>query len=332
MKNDEMPLMVSIRCTAYNHEPYIRQCLDGIVMQHTNFRFEAIVHDDASTDGTANIIREYAERYPDIIKPIYEVENQWSKGRLALRKIVDSACKGKYIANCECDDYWTDPLKLQKQVDFLEANPEYSMCFHAVNHVENGRIVGNDRHFERDCDVKPNIIIHEGGLYCPFCSMVYRREYMDDWPRFRQIADVGDGPLAILLSLRGKVRYFTAIMGCYRIMSSGSWSEMNNKNSEKFYKHYLTGHKWYKELDEYTGGVYRDDIYHRICMTSVTLYKNGVISKNELLKNFSHLSLGKDKIHHCFTFLICEYPFIYNCGHFIMNNIRRIKIWQKKKN
>lgn len=123
---DTSPLMVSIRCITYNHEPYIRQCLEGFVMQKTNFRFEAIVHDDASTDGTADIIREYAEKYPDIIKPILETENQYSKHDGSLNRIMNEACKGKYMAICEGDDYWTDPRKIQLQVDFLESHPDYS--------------------------------------------------------------------------------------------------------------------------------------------------------------------------------------------------------------
>ena len=94
MDNDE--LMVSIRCLAYNHEPYIRQCLEGFIMQKTNFRFEAVVHDDASTDGTVAIIREYAEKYPNIIKPIYETQNQYSKHDGSLGRIMSAACTGKY--------------------------------------------------------------------------------------------------------------------------------------------------------------------------------------------------------------------------------------------
>jgi GNAT superfamily N-acetyltransferase len=128
--------MVVIRCTVYNHEPYLRDCLEGFVMQQTNFPFVAIVHDDASTDGSAAIIREYEEKYPDIIKPIYETENQYSKRDGSLGRIMSAAIEAtgaKYVAMCEGDDYWTDPLKLQKQVDFMEANPEYSMCFHKVN-------------------------------------------------------------------------------------------------------------------------------------------------------------------------------------------------------
>ena len=130
------PLMVTIRCITYNHAPYIRQCLEGFVIQKTNFRFEAIVHDDASTDGTADIIREYAEKYPDIIKPIYETENQYSKHDGSLRRIMDAHMHGKYVALCEGDDYWIDPLKLQKQVDFLEANPEYGLVHTYFNYVD----------------------------------------------------------------------------------------------------------------------------------------------------------------------------------------------------
>lgn len=115
MDNTEQP-MVSIKCLVYNHAPYLRQCLDGFVMQKTNFRFEAIVHDDCSTDGSQEIIKEYAAKYPDIIKPIYETENQYSKHDGSLSRIIYKHIRGKYIAHCEGDDYWTDPNKLQLQV------------------------------------------------------------------------------------------------------------------------------------------------------------------------------------------------------------------------
>lgn len=135
------PLMVTIRCITYNHEPYIRQCLEGFVMQKTNFRFEAIVHDDASTDGTADIIREFADKYPGIIKPIFETENQYSKHDGSIRRIMDAHTHGKYVAICEGDDYWIDPLKLQKQVDYMDSHPSCSMCF-------TGAMVKFDESFE----------------------------------------------------------------------------------------------------------------------------------------------------------------------------------------
>ena len=128
---DGKEIMVTIRCITYNHELYIRQCLDGFVMQKTNFRFIAIVHDDASTDGNADIIKEYAKKYPDIIHPILQTENQHSKGFKEAKEMLINLClQSKYVAYCEGDDYWTDPLKLQKQFDFMEANPEYAACFH----------------------------------------------------------------------------------------------------------------------------------------------------------------------------------------------------------
>lgn len=124
----EMFPLVTIRCLVYNHEPYLRQCLEGFVMQKTNFPFEVVVHDDASTDGSVAIIREYAEKYPSIIKPIYETENQYSKHDGSIRRIMNEHMRGKYVAMCEGDDYWTNPLKLQMQVDFLEKNREYVFC------------------------------------------------------------------------------------------------------------------------------------------------------------------------------------------------------------
>ena len=129
---DKRPL-VAIHCFVYNHEPYLRDCFEGFVMQQTNFPFVAIVHDDASTDNSAAIIREYEEKYPHIFKPIYETENQYSKRDGSIDRIMNEAIEAtgaKYVAMCEGDDYWTDPLKLQKQVDFMETNPEYVLCCH----------------------------------------------------------------------------------------------------------------------------------------------------------------------------------------------------------
>lgn len=131
----EYPVMVSIRCATYNHVNYIRKCLEGFVMQQTTFPFEAIVHDDASTDGTTEIVREFAEKYPDIIKPIVETENVWSRHDGSLTQIFMENIKGKYIAPCDGDDYWTDPLKLQKQVDFLESHPDYSMVHTGFEYI-----------------------------------------------------------------------------------------------------------------------------------------------------------------------------------------------------
>ena len=125
------PALVAIHCLIYNQEPYLRDCFEGFIKQKTNFRFVAIVHDDCSKDHSADIILEYAAKYPDIFIPIIETENQWSKADGAIYRIMNKAIDdsgAKYVAYCEGDDYWIDPLKLQKQVDILEADESLMMC------------------------------------------------------------------------------------------------------------------------------------------------------------------------------------------------------------
>ena len=139
MDNSEIPV-VSICSITYNHANYIRDTIESFLMQKTNVPIEIIIHDDASTDGTTEIIKEYSIKFPNIIIPIIQTENQYSKGvRGIAARFTFPRARGKYIALCEGDDYWTDPYKLQKQVDFLEANPDCSLCFHASKliHADN---------------------------------------------------------------------------------------------------------------------------------------------------------------------------------------------------
>ena len=126
--DSEVIPLVSINCITYNHCKYIRDALEGFLMQITNFPVEILIHDDASTDGTAEIIKEYEKQYPWLIKPVYQTENQYSKHNGTISKIQYGRARGKYLAFCEGDDYWTDHYKLQKQVDFLESNVWVDIC------------------------------------------------------------------------------------------------------------------------------------------------------------------------------------------------------------
>jgi len=224
MRMDDI-ILVSIKCLVYNHEPFLRQCLDGFVMQKTNFRFEAIVHDDASTDDSASIIREYAEKYPDIIKPIFETENQYSKRDGSLTRIIDAACTGKYIAFCEGDDFWTDPYKLQKQIDFLERHQEYMMACNRVKlySVSRKTYVGEIYCYDHDCQADLRDVVNRSGLFIPTCSIVYRKSLLDDYPEYCSRCVVGDYPLQIYAAVRGKVYYFNDVMSVYRYQNSNSW-------------------------------------------------------------------------------------------------------------
>lgn len=231
--------MLTIRCLVYNHEPFLRQCLDGFVMQQTNFPFEAIVHDDASTDGSATIIREYAEKYPCIIKPILQTENQWSKRDGSIGRILDAHTKGKYVAMCEGDDFWTDPHKLQRQVDFLEAHPEYSICYHKVS-IVNSDASESKGFFPSWLPDKPatfELADMENRNIIQTNSVVYRWRFHDEnrrdvfWPGILP----GDWLIHLAHAVKGKIYYMPEVMGAYRHHDGGMWS-IASRNEVSFYK------------------------------------------------------------------------------------------------
>ncbi|MBP1564495.1 MAG: glycosyltransferase [Oscillospiraceae bacterium] len=289
--------VVSIKCLAYNHEKSISKCIDGFLMQETTFPFEIIIHDDASTDTTADIIRKYESKYPNIIKPIYQTENQYSKHNGVIRKMVNSKLNGKYIAFCEGDDCWTESYKLQMQVDYLEKHLECSMTYHAVNYVNDGIVLRNDRYFNCETDVKPDLIIEKGGMFCSTLSLCVRKDVYLEYPNFRLMSDVGDYPLQILASLRGVIHYFPKIMGEYQHQSSGSWSERMKKNSDRLCKHFIKEIEWMKELDCFTDYKYTESIYFHLINYSVFgLYLSKNIDYSEVKEYMSKLKLGSNKL------------------------------------
>lgn len=222
---EDSGLKVTIQCTVYNHEPFLRQCLDGFVMQKTDFRFEAIVHDDASTDGSAAIIREYAEKYPEIIKPIFEKENLYSKRDGSLRRVMYANTHGKYVAICEGDDYWTDPYKLQKQVDFLESHPDYVMCSHRWReYMQTEDAFSEIAEFpESGVEYDLNTLVHGKWFFQPL-TVVYRRDALDlDRFTYKYAIDV---VLFYELLKQGKGYCLPDVMAVYRIHSGGVWSKI----------------------------------------------------------------------------------------------------------
>lgn len=229
--NNERPL-VSIWCTVYNHAPYIRQCLDGFVMQKANFKFEAIVHDDASTDGSAAIIREYAEKFPDIIKPIIEEENQYSKGDDILSQIRLKTCTGKYIAMCEGDDYWTDPMKLQKQVDIMESNQKVMMVhtdFQDVDASSNRIFVsGRDNYKEKSRHGNAFVNLIEGN-FIKTLTTIFRREVITESEILNRCPYKFDYALFLTAASLGDIAYIPYQTGCYRIINTGMMHTMGDK-------------------------------------------------------------------------------------------------------
>lgn len=213
---DENDMMVTVVTLAFNHRNYIRQCIEGILMQKTSFRFELLIHDDASTDGTAQIIKEYETAYPDIVKPIYQTENQYSKGVRIGAKYLYPRAQGKYIAECEGDDYWTDPLKLQKQVDYLESNPECGLCYTDFDLYEQSskqftRAVFENKIYKRPTSFEEHLV--ECGYIAPM-SWVFRKSVYDEL----EFLSFSDGTFALALEFfkQSKVFYLPEVTCVYR--------------------------------------------------------------------------------------------------------------------
>lgn len=248
-------IKVSICCTAYNHENYIRQAIEGFLMQKTNFNFEVLIHDDASTDKTAEIIKEYELKYPNIIKPIYQTENQLSKGVSISRTYLYPNAKGEYIAWCEGDDFWIDENKLQRQVDFLDENKQYSACVHRY-------ITVNE--FGEETNLKTFGYYEDEGIYTlkdfeqkelpsQLATYVARNIFLQENVSYPQIFDTvkiqGDVKIALYLLTYGDFYRLSDISSAYRFVckkGGASWSSRQLSNPYASYKRW----KEYRKLEK----------------------------------------------------------------------------------
>ena len=234
-------IKVSITCITYNQHKYISQAIESFLMQKTNFKYEILIHDDASTDGTTEILKEYEKKYPDIIKVVYQTENQYSKGIKIMQTFLYPLCQGKYIAFCEGDDYWTDPNKLQKQYDHMEAHPDCSMCVHASNEVkaDTGQALGVNSLGKEIRKFYIEDAIKGLGRWISTNAFFYRSEWGTQQPEFRRIGPCGDYPMPILCASFGYIAYLPDNMSAHRVMAISSLSVVWNKNPEKKYNYIL---------------------------------------------------------------------------------------------
>ena len=256
-----MEYMVSIICTAYNHERYIRQAIESFLAQKTNFKFEVLINDDASTDRTADIIREYEKRYPEIIFPVYQEKNLYSQG-IKITPILLERARGKYIAVCEGDDFWLYPYKLQKQVDFLEAHSDYSLCVHAgATANEKGEILQFDKismGSEDHTVTMEELLAHRG---FPTNAIVYPRAVRTDLEiPFQGNCVNGDYAQMFYLGSKGKVYYFAGKWSAYRVTSVGSITDKYRQNVEKYKRDVDEHYRMMDRMDAYTNGEYHREI------------------------------------------------------------------------
>lgn len=266
MGNNEGEVAVSVLCMVYNHEPYLRRCLDGFVMQETDFPFEVIVHDDKSTDRSAEIIREYETRYPGIIRPIYEAENQYSKGDGAYFITIDSMIKGRYKAYCEGDDYWCDPHKLQRQYEYMEAHPECTLCVHnSMYHDLSGRVEDHpyndwvEVHVLTDREIFLGGKIHTSSYFYRvnevlYPEYTYNKEY---W--------FGDYMFMTLSRQAGEVVALPGIMSVYNAGNPGGVTEQTCRSGATSHIRALSALIDYLgKFDAATGGRFHEAVTERM--------------------------------------------------------------------
>ena len=276
-KGDVSQPLLSISCITYNHENYIEDALKGFLMQKTDFPFEILIHDDASLDTTADIIREYEARYPNLVKPIYQTENQFSKKDSIAGQRQRGRAKGKYIALCEGDDYWTDTKKLQQQVDFLETNPDYVICYHDVMKVDgDGHIINssclNDaskRDFSSEELVK--------GVWCHTVSRCFRNVLKNSPDELAQVYNV-DTFLTSLIGHFGKGKYMTDIApAAYRKHSASIWSSLDE--AEKMF-HSGGTRAWLSRYYNRIGQHQYADYFKNLAITYFTRCLENIVSNN----------------------------------------------------
>lgn len=249
-------VVVSVRCITFNHARFIRQCLDSLVMQVTDFRYQIVILDDASTDNTQDIILEYSHQYPNLIIPILLQENHYSikKDRAHYIKEQEDKVDAEYIAMCEGDDYWTDPLKLQKQVDYMESHPDCMMCFgNAIEHWEDGRRPDKSFSSLEDRDYTGQEICWKWMV--PTASIIYRKSILNTELCFRYKSNqrliVGDLPLFVTCASYGKIHAFSDVFSVYRKQDSGFTRNFNSTRS------YQMGLMW-KEFPKIFGQEYSE--------------------------------------------------------------------------
>lgn len=255
-------IVVSICCITYNQASYIRDALEGFVSQETSFPYEVLIHDDASTDGTADIIREYADRYPDRIRPILQTENQYAKGLYNISGTYNfPRARGRYIAMCEGDDYWTDPHKLQRQVDFMEKNPGCSLVFHSARVEVQGRAFTERRMrpYRRSRKILPEEIIDKTCGY-PTASLLFRADMVKALPDFYVRAPLADVPLQLMAAARGWAYYMDRPMCVYRLGGAFSWTTfMKQGDYEKKQEQYYDQMRdMYRSFDQETKGRFHE--------------------------------------------------------------------------
>lgn len=297
--------MVFTLCSTYNQSSYIKDAMDGFSMQTTDFPFVCGIIDDASTDGEQEIIKRYLHEHFNLeddkvykredtedyvvvfaqnrqnkncyFAVVFLKQNHYQKKKDRLRYISEWKENSKYIAICEGDDYWTDPLKLQRQFDLMEAHPEYSLCFHAdYTLLPSGKQYIHKPKVVKDV-YTPDDIILGGGGFMATNSMFYLRCLVDNEniPDFWENCPVGDMPLMLYLVSKGNFGYIDEAMSTYRLFAQGSWSIRQNSFNTRW-NHFKQIRKMFDGYNVFTDYKYRNSIKKKSIINVVAFWFNEI--------------------------------------------------------
>jgi len=220
-----MESLVTVILPTHNHAPFIAQAIESVLMQQTDFPFDILLHDDASTDGTADVCRAYAKEHPDKITLIAQSVNQYQIDRRIQSHILIPRVKAKYTAILDGDDFWVDPLKLQKQTDYMENHPDCTLCIGSANVVDvNNKVVGRVAPYDEDRVVDPADMIRGGGGFVATNTILMPTELLKNLPEFADHIEAEDIPFQLLGALAGYAWYIAGTLIAYRQLVPGSWS------------------------------------------------------------------------------------------------------------
>ena len=312
MQNDRV--LASVCCITYNHAKYIRQALDSMLNQQLDGKYEVLVHDDASTDGTTDIVREYVKKYPGRVRAIFQKENQYSRGRHDLSLLMGELfprAQGEYIAVCEGDDFWSDNEKLQKQIDCLKKEVQCVACTCRTQVVRKDGIPLDQKlpSFNMDTGVihsedyirrvfhENRHLFHLSGLVFRTCEVI---PVFGAQPEFMLQSEAGDRALFLYLATRGDIVFLNECLSCYRVMSEGSWSQKVASSPEKAYLNNLSLIAMAEKFDQYTKGRYTEEIeeYKTFYRFYIAMYElDGREMKKDCYRRFYETLSVKQKIY-----------------------------------
>ena len=317
-KGDFDKPVVSICCATYNHESYIKKTLESFLIQETDFPFEILICDDASTDNNANIIREYEAKYPILIKPIYQTKNQYSQGVKTNPIFNFPRANGAYIAMCEGDDYWFNAEKLQVQIEFMKQYSDINLSFHSSYLTDKNSINKNKLFCNYGDEIKifsPEEVILGGGEFMPTPSLVIKTKILNSLPEwFYKDAPVGDVYIQIISSIPNGALYLPKLRSVYRVNVPGSWTSRKNsyRSCESINKEAVNREKCHLALNVSSKEIYKRSFYDAIARDllscSFIALKNNCYKLFKTLINKSSAYKSDLNITQKIFMLFCNYP------------------------